>query len=471
MKKILGQDSNLNSESKSEPEKKRFPSSNCKEKEQLTAKSIHQEKIMNHEITEVVDETLEELDNQSELVVGNKIEAMNTDLSNSEVANHFGRAKKSKLKCKVCGKNFSTAPVVKRHISSVHEGKKPFSCDKCSKCFAFKDELRKHRESVHEEKTYSDKGNHFGRAKKSKFNCKVCGNDFSCASVVKRHISSVQEKKAKECCRCSKTFLNKKRLNLHFKKVHVLNKKNCDNKKVFVKAKKDCPQCSEQFLNKSLLLEHIQKVHGGKMPFMCKENFCKAAFFSDSKLKKHSLSCPKRKKVNENRNEKLEKEKCEKQNRERKTTDDNKNPKSNKCYLCDKGFSNPGNLQKHVDRVHLKRKPFQCSTCQDNFFSFENLLKHSSKKHAEDDLPTKCSLCNYTTTISIQLMQHIETHDQEIKKFQCDQCKLSFEAKPNLKKHVEAVHLKLKPHKCIKCDFSASRGTNLKRHMKSKHPE
>ena len=85
----------------------------------------------------------------------------------------------------------------------------------------------------------------------------------------------------------------------------------------FVKPKKDCPQCSEQFLNKSLLLEHIKKVHGGgEKPFMCKEKFCKAAFFSESKLKKHSLSCPKRNKLNENGNEK-----CEHQSRKRKFID------------------------------------------------------------------------------------------------------------------------------------------------------
>ena len=50
-KKSLKPDSILNSGSKSEPEKK-----------QLTAKSIPEEKIINHETTEVVDETLEESD-------------------------------------------------------------------------------------------------------------------------------------------------------------------------------------------------------------------------------------------------------------------------------------------------------------------------------------------------------------------------------------------------------------------------
>ena len=183
--KILGPDSNLNSESKSEPVKKSFPSSNCKEKEQLTAKSIQDEKVINHETTEVVDETLEESDNQSELVVENKIEAMNTDLTNSEVANHVGRAKRSKFKCKACGKNFSSAFGVKRHISSVHEKKKPFSCDKCQKCFALKDELRKHRESVHKETTYP---------------CTQCDKVLDSNITLTRHIKTVHEEQRINIC-------------------------------------------------------------------------------------------------------------------------------------------------------------------------------------------------------------------------------------------------------------------------------
>ena len=78
--------------SKSEPEKRRFPASNHIEKKQLTAKTIYKEKIINHETTEVFDETLEESENQSESIVENQIEAMNTNLT---IHGHATENKKS----------------------------------------------------------------------------------------------------------------------------------------------------------------------------------------------------------------------------------------------------------------------------------------------------------------------------------------------------------------------------------------
>ena len=66
---------------------------NCKEKEELPAQLIHEEKIISHEISEVVDETLEESGNQCESIVENQIEAMNTDLTNSEIGNEFNNNK------------------------------------------------------------------------------------------------------------------------------------------------------------------------------------------------------------------------------------------------------------------------------------------------------------------------------------------------------------------------------------------
>ena len=81
----------MKSESKSEHEKKRFPSSNCNEKKQLTAKSIHE--IINRGTTEVVDETLEKSGDQGESIVENQIEAMNTNLTNSEIGTNINENK------------------------------------------------------------------------------------------------------------------------------------------------------------------------------------------------------------------------------------------------------------------------------------------------------------------------------------------------------------------------------------------
>ena len=41
--------------------------------------------------------------------------------------------------------------VKKRHVTSVHEGKKPFKCDICDAKFDEKSKLKKHITSVHEQ--------------------------------------------------------------------------------------------------------------------------------------------------------------------------------------------------------------------------------------------------------------------------------------------------------------------------------
>jgi len=214
--------------------------------------------------------------------------------------------------------------VVKRHILSVHEKKKPFSCDKCPKCFALKDELRKHRESVHKETTYPctqcDKvldsniiltrhiktvheeqridneitlernqsdvvidyqsdvittkaTNLEEKDKQSKFNCKVCGKNFASATIVKRHISTVHEQnKPFICDKCPKCFGLKVQLRKHRETIH-------ENKTY------PCFQCDKEFKSKQTLTIHIKTVHEGQRINVCE--YCNKAYGYKSDLLWH----------------------------------------------------------------------------------------------------------------------------------------------------------------------------------------
>ena len=68
----------------------------------------------------------------------------NTDLESSQSVigqkNH---------KCISCGKLFSQAGSLKKHINSVHNGQKDHKCDSCEKAFSTAQTLTKHIESVH----------------------------------------------------------------------------------------------------------------------------------------------------------------------------------------------------------------------------------------------------------------------------------------------------------------------------------
>ena len=54
------------------------------------------------------------------------------------------------LKCESCGKLFSQAAHLKTHIQSVHEGHKDHKCESCGKSFSHAHSLRKHIQTIHE---------------------------------------------------------------------------------------------------------------------------------------------------------------------------------------------------------------------------------------------------------------------------------------------------------------------------------
>ena len=50
--------------------------------------------------------------------------------------------------CSICGKSFKLKNTLKRHVDSVHEGKK-FKCDICGKDFNRKGSIAKHKLNAH----------------------------------------------------------------------------------------------------------------------------------------------------------------------------------------------------------------------------------------------------------------------------------------------------------------------------------
>ena len=55
----------------------------------------------------------------------------------------------NKKKCEYCGKSFSQPEYLKKHIHTVHEGKKDHKCVFCEKLFSQSGNLKRHITSVH----------------------------------------------------------------------------------------------------------------------------------------------------------------------------------------------------------------------------------------------------------------------------------------------------------------------------------
>ena len=55
-----------------------------------------------------------------------------------------------KIKCNICDVGFEGKGTLKKHVSTVHEGRKQFKCDICNIMFELKENLNRHVAAVHE---------------------------------------------------------------------------------------------------------------------------------------------------------------------------------------------------------------------------------------------------------------------------------------------------------------------------------
>ena len=92
-------------------------------------------------------------------------------------------------KCSICDYTTSSKGNLKRHIDSIHSGKKPHKCLICDHITSSKGNLKQHIEAVHEGKKL--------------FKCFICDYSTSNNGGLKRHIEAVHEgKKLYKCFIC-----------------------------------------------------------------------------------------------------------------------------------------------------------------------------------------------------------------------------------------------------------------------------
>ena len=142
-------------------------------------------------------------------------------------------------KCEQCGKSFSLAKNLKRHIRSAHEDHKNYECEQCGRNFTMEQTLRRHFLTIHE--------------KQNIVQCDKCDKYFSRKQYLKEHIRSVHEGHEDfKCPSCGKSFSQQGVLKRHLYTVHEGHK---DFK---------CEFCKKSFSQKVFMKKHIQKVHEGE---------------------------------------------------------------------------------------------------------------------------------------------------------------------------------------------------------------
>ena len=175
--------------------------------------------------------------------------------------------------CGQCGKYFSEAYNLKRHIRRIHDGQRDYECKSCGKSFFEEYDLKRHIRRNHEDddkdsKADADQAMSGHEKIKEHINkCDSCGTYFTEAGSLKRHkckvIEAAKNYKAgntiseKEnsiivnhnCGLCGKSFFHPGLLGIHNQTFHEgINDWKCD-------------ACDNLFAAAISLKEHIHTVH------------------------------------------------------------------------------------------------------------------------------------------------------------------------------------------------------------------
>ena len=137
------------------------------------------------------------------------------------------------------------------------------------------------------------------------------------------------------------------------------------------------------------------------------------------------------------------------------------------CPLCNKTLS-ALSLVTHMAIVHGQGAAHECAECKQRFATKERFTKHMNKHRLQMTKDITCEKCNYKTSKSVYLNNHIGTmHLMAEEVYRCMEkgCMKVFITRYQFKRHQEL-------HKNVSCElcnklFTAAR--SLKRHKNKQH--
>ncbi|CAG0880122.1 unnamed protein product [Darwinula stevensoni] len=107
------------------------------------------------------------------------------------------------------------------------------------------------------------------------------------------------------------------------------------------------------------------------------------------------------------------------------------------CPVCHKAYLHKHTLKDHLSREHLKEKRYSCEECGKVFFKQDDLKKHL-RIHS-DDRPFICTVCGLMFRTSSHLLDHERRHQGQ-NTFNCKHCNAQYSTAFSLRKHLREKH-------------------------------
>lgn len=372
----------------------------------------------------------------------------------------------TKIRCLDCDFTTKRKEQLITHVNREHLDHHPFTCNDCGTQFYTKLSLRTHIEQFHQDLKCQYCDHEFKNSKllyqhrklckgiARTYSCKLCVASFNTSTELERHTSVSHSNIVYPCTLCKKEFTNELSLQSHHAKVHsgIQYKK----RRKFI----ECTLCDITFNNVKEMLLHEEQLHDSNVTFPCK--VCTKRFTSLKKMYIHKQKHYSHRKKCHSCNKQVV---ASYYAQHTAICSKFKNWLPHSCEICDKSFHTPSALQSHKQ---LHEQPTPCQYC-DKLVKPASMKNHIKIKHSDmatcKSTIYKCEQCNYGSKKRHEYENHVNKVHLKVKPFICQICKKSFCGKARLDEHLR-THSDDSNCFCIYCNKKFANKVCLKMHTR-----